>query len=681
MTLAEEYPELRDYLSDDDDQEPDFERLAVNDSFDAVITVCNLPVVPQAKFDKLRSVLQKIFLQMGKIKRLEMPMDPDGSKTAGFAFIEFEKAEEARQAVELTNGYALDKSHVFKVQPYAHLLKLGALPSSYQEPEYREFTPRLNPSSWLSDPAHRDQFVVRHANETELHWCEKGSAPLLEYGGEREKEQGLNWCELYVAWSPQGSYLATFHRKGVALWGGAQFEKQGRFAHNNVKHLEFSPGENYMLTCNFDENDPRAIIFWEVRTGRELRSFPMVMSAVTGMPLMFKWGFDDQYVARMSKDKAGGDVITIYETPSMNLLDKKSLRADGIRDFAWSPKDNIIAYWAPEIENSPARVTLVEVPSRHEIRQKNLFNVTECHIHWQSEGDYLCVKVLRHTKSKKTLYNSFELFRVREQLVPVEMLEIKELVQAFAWEPQGHRFAVVHGDGSRPLVSFYDMNGGTTKRELTLMVTLENRQCNNLFWSPMGGYIVLAGIGDSSSGVLEFYDVDNNWSKECEHYRVNEVAWDPSGRNVCTAVIQPIEGNYFKYQMDNGFKFWTFQGEEYHYKTYEKFHQFAWRPRPATLLSSEQRKTVIKNLRKYERRFEREDKQKERQRDYELTSAKRRLRAQYRATLAQRHAQYVASHPQLVRLRGGYDSDDETLFHVDRKVTEHVVSSTEEIVN
>ena len=112
------------------------QRLAVNDSFDAVITVCNLPVVPQAKFDKLRSVLQKIFLQMGKIKRLEMPMDPDGSKTAGFAFIEFEKAEEARQAVELTNGYALDKSHVFKVQPYAHLLKLGALPSSYQEVGY-----------------------------------------------------------------------------------------------------------------------------------------------------------------------------------------------------------------------------------------------------------------------------------------------------------------------------------------------------------------------------------------------------------------------------------------------------------------------------------------------------------------------------------------------------------------
>ena len=54
------------------------------------------------------------------------------------------------------------------------------------------------------------------------------------------------------------------HTQGVALWGGAQFEKQGRFAHNNVKHLEFSPGENYMLTCNFDENDPRAIIFWEV---------------------------------------------------------------------------------------------------------------------------------------------------------------------------------------------------------------------------------------------------------------------------------------------------------------------------------------------------------------------------------------------------------------------------------
>ena len=55
--------------------------------------------------------------------------------------------------------------------------------------------------------------------------------------------------------------------------------------------------------------------------------------------IQFQWSHDGNYIARMAKDKAGGDVIQIYELPTMNLLDKKSLRAIGVRDFLWSPKD------------------------------------------------------------------------------------------------------------------------------------------------------------------------------------------------------------------------------------------------------------------------------------------------------------------------------------------------------
>lgn len=36
-------------------------------------------------------------------------------------------------------------------------------------------------------------------------------------------------------WSPQGTYLTTFHVPGIALWGGERFEKQGRFPHKDVK--------------------------------------------------------------------------------------------------------------------------------------------------------------------------------------------------------------------------------------------------------------------------------------------------------------------------------------------------------------------------------------------------------------------------------------------------------------
>ena len=38
-------------------------------------------------------------------------------------------------------------------------------------------------------------------------------------------------------------------------------------------------------------------------------------------------------------------------------------------------------------------MTLLEIPSKNEVRVKNLFNVADCKMHWQKTGDYLCVKV------------------------------------------------------------------------------------------------------------------------------------------------------------------------------------------------------------------------------------------------------------------------------------------------
>lgn len=36
-----------------------------------------------------------------------------------------------------------------------------------------------------------------------------------------------------------------------------------------------------------------------------------------------------------------------------------------------------------EDKDVPARVTLIEIPSRNEVRVKNLFNVADCKMHWQ----------------------------------------------------------------------------------------------------------------------------------------------------------------------------------------------------------------------------------------------------------------------------------------------------------
>jgi hypothetical protein len=39
----------------------------------------------------------------------------------------------------------------------------------------------------------------------------------------------------------------------------------------------------------------------------------------------------------------------------------------------------------------------------------------------------------------------------------LELPNKSEKIVSFAWEPKGHRFAVVHGDGPRFSVSFYSM--------------------------------------------------------------------------------------------------------------------------------------------------------------------------------------------------------------------------------
>lgn len=59
--------------------------------------------------------------------------------------------------------------------------------------------------------------------------------------------------------------------------------------------------------------------------------------------------------------------------------------------------------------------------------------------------------------------------------------------------------------------------------------------------------------------------------------------------------------------MENGWSIHTFSGTTLAEHPTDKFKQFVWRPRPATLLSKEEQKQVRKNLREYSKEFEEED--------------------------------------------------------------------------
>lgn len=77
--------------------------------------------------------------------------------------------------------------------------------------------------------------------------------------------------------------------------------------------------------------------------------------------------------------------------------------------------------------------------------------------------------------------------------------------------------------------------------------------------------------------------------------------------------------------MENGYHLYDFKGELLREDHLDKFKQWQWRPRPPTLLSKDEQKTIRKNLREYSRVFEQEDAERIAGADQEVIDRRRRL--------------------------------------------------------
>ena len=516
--------------------------------------------------------------------------------------------------------------------------------AQYEEPPLEDFKEQENLLSWMLDEQARDQFVLRVADDTQVLWNN-----ALE-GPEMIKEQ-KRWSDSYVRWSPKGTYLATFHHQGILLWGGPSWKKLRKFGVSGVVDILFSPGERYMVTWS----PQRGAIVWEVRTGKQLRDFPdMVNADKFGK---FKWSHDERYIARIAKDKAGNHMISVFtleSEPPMMLLDKKSVKAPDVEDMAWSPAENKLVYWQPETESGPARVILMEFPSRTVIAQKNLFNVNACKIYWQESGDHLCVMVERLGKGKapKKFYN-FEVFRVKEKDVPTEVLKMDVPIVDFAWEPRGQRFIVIHGENARPDISVYSMSGEMMKQ---IGETLESKPANHIYWAPQGQFCVFAGLQSPAlNGVLEFWDINAmEMMGYQEHLMCTNVAWDPTGRYVATFVSVLRQTT----PMENGFNIYTSQGVELHSQQLEKFFQFVWRPRPPTPLDEAQLKDIRKNLREIGKKLDAELIKRKTMMDDAEKERRAKTRVEWERFTA-RWAKMYAREKEARTAAQGYDSDEE----------------------
>ncbi|KAF7456245.1 putative eukaryotic translation initiation factor [Cryptosporidium felis] len=606
------------------------EPLTLSDSFSKSFVVFGLPCIGSDKYERFLKALRTIINQTLKMMRVEydegfsldVPRDEAGN-TKGIAILTFSSSFQAETVCQALSKAPFDKQTRFNTMMFDDVRKFieqdesvpGHFETLYPPPTLFN---RSDLRNWLMSSRCKEQFVIRYQSATEIYSFDSiQRIPELIYDGERAKGGKRVWTDFSVQWSPMGSYLVTFHRQGVVLWGGDNWDKKVRFEHKDVKFIDFSPNEEYLLTWDGSSPDSRfdkAVKVWHVLSGRLLRCFstPNVILNRGGSEngRHFIWSSTGNYIAHCS-DK--GELF-VYESSTMTLVEDPTTGAKNplkypLQFFDWSPEEDNLSIWCPERGDTPGRLTLLSIKSRKELAIKNVFNVREASVHWQPKGQYMCLKALvsrRAGKKAKKEYTQLEIFRVKEKNVPVDTVHVEGVtVKCLSWE-SSNRFAIVVVDDvtRSQTIRFYQVNSTQTDFVCSYHLT---SPVDTIKWSPSGGYFVLGGSG----GNLTFCQLtaENKFDilQKDEHFMCNWIQWDPTGRYVTTAFQSKLAEGAYKYSTETGFIIWSFQGRRLYNSPLETFYQFIWRPHPPSLIPREKLEEIPRRLKDYSKKFDVED--------------------------------------------------------------------------
>jgi translation initiation factor 3 subunit B len=140
--------------------------------------------------------------------------------------------------------------------------------------------------------------------------------------------------------------------------------------------------------------------------------------------------------------------------------------------------------------------------------------------------------------------------------------------------------------------------------------------------------------------------------------------------------------------MENGYHLYDFKGEQLREEPVEKFKQWLWRPRPASLLTKDEQKAIRKNLREYSKVFDQEDADRGASADLAVVEHRRNLLDEWLAwremvveeVLAERRELGLPEDPLDDPLEGLIKKTDEGEDQVIEEIVEEIVEETEEII-
>lgn len=132
--------------------------------------------------------------------------------------------------------------------------------------------------------------------------------------------------------------------------------------------------------------------------------------------------------------------------------------------------------------------------------------------------------------------------------------------------------------------------------------------------------------------------------------------------------------------MENGYHLYDFKGELLREEHIDKFKQLLWRPRPVTLLSKDEQKTIRKNLREYSRDFDEQDRIEEDKEKGAIVDERRRLLSEWLAW-RQNEEEELKLEKEELGIVDDEDKDEEAEGgKVVEEIVEEVLDEMEEII-
>lgn len=666
----------------------------LNESFDDTIIIDGLPKVDPAKAPKLLGFVEKKF-EPYKPVDLNLPTGPDNN-SLGFIIMRMASPEAAKAALAM-NGKPMDKIHTFAVFPFGEMDQYENVPEQYTPLDPSAAAVKTAPylQDYLLDQQAREQILLRfqddhHSHHTHISYIDAHTDSILvpHFTADEFTSQGKSLTTQQAGFSPKGSYMYTFHQKGIALWGGANYQRLTSINHPNAVELAFSPCERWIVTMS---EQPAPSIFcdvavWDISNAQVVVRYNTILRDQPWP--FFQWSFDGNFFGRVanrkieSKDKNGADVvkfdpigIAIYDMTKREVVGGKPLPAPNLSDFQFSPAGPELAYCIVGKDMVPSRLVIYDVEKKRELRNNPTFGVENWQLAWQETGQHLIVYVERKL-DKRTSVNAVDVYFPKKKNCPLVELPLPKQASRIQISPTQNKILIT---------TFHINEKGQSKAEFTALTFTESaisqiwsdiipapsqanpKQLNQVFqtrWSPQGEVFFIAAF--TTSATVSLYDASKTThvdllAADLQLAGANKIEWDCTGRYFALAALQPYPTPGQAPQKKKcRLQIYHFQGGLVCETQFASLFDFQWRPQPIIALTPEQQQQVKAELRsKYWSRFDHIDDKYEKSKFNEVTHRRQQLKAAWKELRTRSIAKYKESHEIRSELYGGYASDDE----------------------